>query len=322
MADKPQKVAVLLGGKSTEREISLMTGDQIARALEENGYDVRKIDPAGNLAGELRDFQPDVAFIALHGKFGEDGTIQGMLEMLGVPYVGSGVLTSALAMDKVMTKKILLYEGITTPDCVFFNKRQVQSGEWGDFTRKVSERLGYPVVVKPACQGSTIGINIAKNKEELRKAVDEALAYDETGLVERFIDGTEITAAVLGTDEPRVLPLIEIVSDTGFYDYEAKYSSTLSHHIIPARVSEEVQQIAKELALRTYRALGCRQFSRVDFMVSKEGIPYVLEVNTIPGMTRTSLFPDAARAAGLSFNGLISFLVDEAWNLARNRPDR
>jgi D-alanine-D-alanine ligase len=310
VSEKPQKVAVLMGGRSSEREISIKTGKQISQALRGEGYEVKEIDPAGALVKDLKDFQPDVVFIALHGKYGEDGTIQGLLELLGFPYTGPGVLSSALCMDKVIAKKVMCYEGIPTPSFQVITE-QLDDGAMENLIKE----LGLPLVVKPSKQGSAIGVSIVRKTGELEKALTEALKYDQAVLVEEYIDGTELTAAVLGTNNPRVLPLIEIVSETEFYDFTAKYSPGMSHHIIPARISPEAARKVEELALRTYRAMDCRQLSRVDFMLNSEGEPFVLETNTIPGMTETSLFPESAKAAGISFTELVSLLADEAFEL-------
>ncbi|CEO89942.1 D-alanine--D-alanine ligase family protein [Syntrophaceticus schinkii] len=310
VSEKPQKVAVLMGGRSSEREISIKTGKQISQALRGEGYEVKEIDPAGALVKDLKDFQPDVVFIALHGKYGEDGTIQGLLELLGFPYTGPGVLSSALCMDKVIAKKVMCYEGIPTPSFQVITE-QLDDGAMENLIKE----LGLPLVVKPSKQGSAIGVSIVRKTGELEKALTEALKYDQAVLVEEYIDGTELTAAVLGTKNPRVLPLIEIVSETEFYDFTAKYSPGMSHHIIPARISPEAARKVEELALRTYRAMDCRQLSRVDFMLNSEGEPFVLETNTIPGMTETSLFPESAKAAGISFTELVSLLADEAFEL-------
>ncbi|MGB9791488.1 MAG: D-alanine--D-alanine ligase family protein [Thermacetogeniaceae bacterium] len=318
MVEKPKKVAVLLGGCSSEREISIRSGKQISKALAECGYLVREIDPAEDLVRSLEEFSPDVVFIALHGRYGEDGTIQGLLEMLGFVYTGSGVLASALAMDKVMTKKILIYEGIETPPFYVFNDEELTKGDLEKEIANAVGQIGLPMVIKPARQGSTIGISVARSEAELERAINEALKYDTKIFGEKFIEGVEVTASVLGSTRPQVLPLIEIVSETGFYDYTAKYSKGLSHHIIPARISQKATRKVEELALRTFKALDCRQFARVDFIVGKDETPYVLEINTIPGMTELSLFPDAAKAAGISFSQLVSKLVDEAWLLAKN----
>jgi len=312
--EKPRKIAVLMGGRSSEREISLKTGRQVSQALLEKGYEIKQIDPAGDLIGELQGFQPDVVFIALHGRYGEDGTMQGLLEILGFPYTGSGVLSSALCMDKVMAKKIMEYEGIPTPPYQVITEQYDRST-----IESLTKELGLPLVVKPVREGSTIGVSIVREEDELEKALHEAFKYDQSVVVEKYIDGIELTAAVLGTKEPRVLPLIEIVSETEFYDYTAKYTPGMSHHIIPARIPPEAVAQVEELALKTYKAMNCSQYARVDLMLNKKYEPFILETNTLPGMTETSLLPDAARAAGISFAELISLLVDEAYLLAAER---
>lgn len=315
MEKGPRKVAVLMGGASAEREVSLASGGQISKALLDRGYEVRKIDPVGRFVGSLEEYKPDVVFIALHGKLGEDGTIQGLLEVLGYIYTGSQVLASALAMDKVMSKKVFLAEGITTPAYRCFRREEV--ADRGRTRDELGDLFSYPVVVKPSRQGSTIGVTRVEDEAGLGQAINLALQFDDQVIVEQYIDGIEVTASLLGARDPEALPLIEIVSETGFYDYTAKYSTSLSHHIIPARVAPEVALKIEQIALRAYKALNCRQFARVDFIVSNQNIPYVLEVNTIPGLTEASLFPDAARAVGISFPDLVERLVNEAWSLAK-----
>jgi D-alanine-D-alanine ligase len=311
---KPKKVAVLLGGISSEREVSLKTGKEVSQALRNSGFQIEEIDPANpSFIEHLRKFDPDVVFIALHGRFGEDGAVQGLLEILGYPYTGSAVMASALAMNKIMTKKVLCYEGIRTAPFHPVTRDDLEAKGLKKVSSEIIEKLGLPVVVKPACQGSTIGVTIVHKQEELAQALKLAFRYDDSVLAEAYVAGTEVTASILGTKTLRVLPLIEIISETGFYDYKAKYSPGLSHHIIPARIAPEVAQEVERLAEKAFRALNCRHFARVDFMISREGVPYVLEVNTVPGMTPTSLFPDAARAAGISFQELVSLLVEEAY---------
>jgi len=305
------KIGVLLGGRSAEREVSLRTGEAIYRALLENGYDAVKIDVDVDIAEKLKQHGIELAFIALHGKYGEDGAVQGMLEMLDIPYTGPNILTSAIAMNKIATKKILLAEGIPTPDFCVVGYGEYQKEPLSVTEQKIIE-LGLPVVIKAPTQGSTIGITFVRIRDEIKTGLETAFKYDRTALVERMIPGIEITASVLGNEDPQVLPLIEIVSNTGVYDYEAKYTAGMSEHIIPPRVSKDIQDRISALARQTYLALGCRGLSRVDFMVDGTGRPYVLEVNTIPGMTETSLFPDAARAAGISFPALVKKLVQLA----------
>lgn len=303
------KIALLMGGRSREREISLKTGAMVARALRGKGHHVKDFDVDQGLAENLLGYKPDVAFIALHGKYGEDGTIQGLLEVLGIPYVGSGVLASALAINKVMTKKIFGWEGIPTPKWMALSKDSRSKLEWSTFWPQVHHTLGLPIVVKPSREGSTIGLSVARDQSQVLKSIDTALEYDDEILLEEFVSGVEVTMGVLGNHDPQVLPVIEIVSKTGFYDYEAKYTPGMSDHIIPARISQEAYVNAQELALRAHKALGCRGLSRVDGMVYGEGQITILEVNTIPGMTETSLFPDAARHAGIEFQDLMERLV-------------
>lgn len=302
------KIGVLMGGRSSERDVSLRTGDAIYKALLTKGYHAVKIDVGFDVIEKIRGTGIDLAFLALHGKYGEDGTIQGLLEMLDLPYTGSGVLASALAMDKIATKKIILFEGLPTPLFKTITRREALEGS-DHILDQIVSAIGLPLVVKAPTQGSTIGISFVQRREELAEAFELAFRYDPVALVEQFIEGVEITAAVLGNDEPVALPLIEIVSATGVYDYEAKYTIGMSDHIIPPRITEEQQNTIKDLAVRTFKALGCRGLARVDFIVDSGGSPYILEVNTIPGMTATSLFPDAARAAGIEFADLVDTLV-------------
>ncbi|MCL4499079.1 MAG: D-alanine--D-alanine ligase [Chloroflexi bacterium] len=305
-----RKIAVLMGGKSAEREISLKTGDQVIRALVSQGHKVVGIDIGDRLLERLQDEAPDVCFIALHGRFGEDGTIQGLLELLGFPYTGSGVLASAVGMDKIISKKIFKADGIPTPSFAYLTIDEYDNNKaWQ--TERALALVGVPAVVKPAREGSTIGMSIIRGNEELGAALELAFQHDERALVERFVSGTEVTVGVLG-NTPAALPTLEIVTETDFYDYDTKYTAGLSRHIIPARVPEEQRVMAQDLAVKAHLALGCKGFSRVDFIIDEEGAPYVLEVNTIPGMTEVSLFPDAAKAAGIPFGELVERLVEFA----------
>jgi len=308
------KIGVLLGGRSAEREVSLRTGEAIYQALLSIGYDAIKVDVDNNIVENLKSQQIKLAFIALHGKYGEDGTIQGLLEMLDIPYTGSDVLASAIAINKIATKKILIYEGLPTPEYFTISRSEYSNNATGSINDKIMS-MGLPVVIKAPTQGSTIGISFVHHKKDIGSAIEQAFQYDSTILVEKMVDGIEITASVLGNEEPEVLPLIEIFSSTGVYDYTAKYTVGLSNHIIPPRLPDNVQQTIKELAFKTYLAIGCRGLSRVDFMVDRSGHPFILEVNTIPGMTETSLFPDAARAAGISFETLVDKLVKLAMEM-------
>lgn len=301
------RVAVLMGGKSAEREVSLNTGSQVSAALEAAGFEVRAIDTgASGFIAELEAATPDVVFICLHGRFGEDGTVQGLCELLGMPYVGSGVLASALAMDKVMSKHFYAQAGIASPKYLV-----VHRGEQIDFDGIVAY-LGPKTVVKPANEGSAIGVTIVHEPAEMPAAVGEAFKYDRTVLVERFVSGVEITVGVLGNDHPIALPTLEIVPTNEFYDYESKYLPGMSNHICPARISDDARVAAERMAVLAHQALGCRGMSRSDFIVTEEDGVLLLETNTIPGMTETSLLPDAAREAGIQFPDLCRHLVELA----------
>ncbi|NLI13683.1 D-alanine--D-alanine ligase [Pelotomaculum propionicicum] len=304
------KIGVLMGGTSSERDVSLRTGDAVYKALVTKGYTAVKIDVGPDLVERIKEAGIDLAFLALHGKYGEDGCIQGLLEVLGLPYTGSGVLASALAMNKIATKKIILFEGLPTPLFKTIKRREAREAGLELMADRIYQEMGLPLVVKAPTQGSTIGISFVQRREALAGALELAFKYDPEALVEQFIEGIEITAAVLGNDNPVALPLIEIVTATGVYDYETKYTAGLSDHIIPPRIPEERQDFIKDLAVRTYKALGCRGLARVDFIMDRGGSPYILEVNTIPGMTATSLFPDAAKAAGIEFPDLIEKLLN------------
>ncbi len=303
------KIGVLMGGRSPERDVSLRTGDAIYNALQANGYSAVKIDVGFDVVEKIKTEGIDLAFLALHGRYGEDGAVQGMLEMLDISYTGSGVLASALAMDKIATKKMLLFEGLPTPRFLTISKLEAMATGMENISEQVLHEMNLPLVIKAPTQGSTIGISFVRQREQLADAFTLAFKYDPVAMVEQFIEGVELTASVLGNDDPVALPLIEIVSASGVYDYDAKYTTGMSEHIIPPRISTENQNKIKDLAIRTYKAIGCRGLARVDFILAQSGSPYILEINTIPGMTATSLFPDAARAAGIDFQDLIERLI-------------
>jgi len=298
------RVAVLMGGRSAEREVSLNTGAQVADALASVGHLGIRIDAGErDFFAKLADSGADAVFICLHGRFGEDGTVQGLLELMDLPYVGSGVLASALAMDKVMSKHIFQCSGLRSPEYVALRRGRPYDVD------AVTLELGPRTVVKPASEGSSVGMHIVHEPSELAAAVEDAFSHDDVVMVERFVSGVEVTVGVLGNDEPVALPTLEIESVNEFYDYESKYTPGGSRHIIPARVSDEAQQVCQRLAVAAHVALGCRGLSRGDMIVGDDGLIYLLEVNTIPGMTSTSLFPDAARAAGIEFPQLCEWLV-------------
>lgn len=306
MAAAPRTIAVLMGGRSAEREVSLSTGAQVTGALESRGHRVTALDTADlGFIESLRTGGFDAAFICLHGRFGEDGTIQGLLEILGLPYVGSGVLASALAMDKVASKHIFMASGLPTPAWAALSSVPADSSP-------IIEELGTKLVVKPVSEGSSVGMSIVHEEDELLPALELAFRHDDTVLVESFVAGAEVTVGVLGNDTLEALPTLEVVPEHEFYDYESKYVPGMSRHIIPARVSEAARAECQRIALAAHAALGCRGMSRADTIVTADGEVYLLEVNTIPGMTATSLLPDAARAAGIEFPNLCERLVELA----------
>lgn len=294
------RIAVLQGGRSAEREVSLSSGSQVSAALRLRGHEVEPVDLDGRTWDVLRDGGWDCVFVALHGRLGEDGTVQGMLELLGLPYTGSGVLASALCIDKARTNRLLAAGGFAIPDF---------SEVVGDDVEDVVEQYGLPVVVKPVREGSTIGLTIARDVDALASGLVLARRYDSRVLVQRFVEGVEITVGVLATPEVHVLPTLEITYENETYDYDAKYTEGRSHHIIPARIPEAARRSAAEAAGRAFRALGCEGLARVDFIVDRDCTPWLLEVNTVPGLTALSLLPDAARAAGVPFDELCERLV-------------
>jgi D-alanine-D-alanine ligase len=302
-----KKVLVLMGGTSEERAISLQSGNNVCKALEEKGYQVESLDLNKDTLTTIADIAPDVVFIALHGKNGEDGTVQGYLDLLGIPYTGSGVATSAICMNKILTKKLLSYEGLPTPDFIIMKKKTFDRDCF--VVRSMVKKFGLPMVVKAATQGSSIGTYIVEKEDEILPAIEAAFEYDDDVLVEKYMDGALLTASVLGNDNPYVLPIIEITSSNEFYDYESKYTPGMCEHIVPARINKELQDRISRISEEAYKSLACRGFARIDFMLDSLGEPYILEINTIPGLTNMSLVPDAARACGVSYEELIDRLV-------------
>jgi len=303
------RIAVLLGGLSTEREVSLASGAQVLAALRRRGHDVTPLDVDREAWERLAAGAFDCVFIALHGQLGEDGTVQGMCELLQIPYTGCGVLSSALCIDKAMSNRVLEQAGIAIPA---FQDHDIREGIPADLVERLGAGLGLPVVVKPTRQGSTVGLTIAHDLEELAEGLVKAGRYDYRVMVQRFVTGVEITVGVLATPDVQVLPTLEIVSENPVYDYEAKYTPGMSHHIIPARIPEAARAAAAAAAELSFRALRCEGMARVDIIVGEDGTPWVLEVNTVPGLTELSLLPDAARAAGIEFDELCERLVRHA----------
>jgi D-alanine-D-alanine ligase len=303
------KLAVLRGGRSAEREVSLRSGAQVEAALRSLGHDVTAVDVDPTTWDTLRDGGFACVFNALHGRLGEDGAVQGMLELLGIPYTGSGILASALCMDKSRANSVMAGAGLHIPD---FEELEVTEGVAGELVERLVSRYELPLVVKPVREGSTIGLTIAKDADAVATGLVLAARYDRRVLVQRFVDGIEITVGVLATPEVQVLPTLEIVSDNPTYDYDAKYTAGKSHHIIPARIEERARALAADAAGRAFVLLGCAGMARVDIIVDAKNTPWILEVNTVPGLTELSLLPDAARAAGIGFDQLCQRLVDHA----------
>jgi len=309
------RIAVVCGGPSPEVEVSRLSASQVAGALRSRGHQCTTIEVDAELWPALQAGGFDCVFIAVHGRCGEDGTVQGVCELLGLPYTGSDLLATALCFDKVAAKRLFVTEGIGTPAWRTIPAVPADPGEIERAMASAASELGYPLVVKPRHGGSTIGLSIVRQRDGLVPAWETAAAFGEV-LCERFVAGIEVTVGILGDNPPRALPTLEIVSERPLYDYAAKYTAGQSHHVIPARLPEEGRRGCQDAALRAHRALGCRDVSRVDVIVDAEGVPWVLEVNAIPGLTELSLLPDAARAAGISFPEVCQGLVDAA--LARS----
>lgn len=305
------KVAVLMGGKSAEREVSLMSGSGVLKALQSKGVDAHAFDPSERDLSELKKKGFQRCFIALHGRFGEDGTVQGALELLGIPYTGSGVLASAMSIDKVMTKRVWLNEGIPTPRYALLPRAGYDAARLGE----VVKDLGLPLIVKPAREGSSIGLGKVTAPGEMPAAVDAAAALDADVLCEQFVSGDEVTCPVLGTgDGARALPVIRIVAPEGNYDYQNKYFTDDTKYLVPCGLPEGEEAAIQELVVKAYRVLGCRGWGRVDVMIdAATRKPSLLEINTSPGMTGHSLVPMSARAAGISYEDLcVQLLADAA----------
>jgi D-alanine-D-alanine ligase len=303
-------VAVLMGGASAEREISLLSGGGVLKALQAKGIDAHAFDPAEHPLSDLKQQGFERCFIALHGRFGEDGTVQGALELLGIPYTGSGVMASAIAIDKVMTKRVWLAEGIPTPRYVLLRR--------GEFTREqvraIPDQLGLPLIVKPAREGSSIGVAKVQGYSEMADAVDQAAALDADILCEQFVSGDEVTCPVLGTgDAARALPVIRIVAPAGNYDYQNKYFTDVTQYLVPCGLPPGEEERIQAMVLKAYRVLGCRGWGRLDVMIdATTREPSLLEINTSPGMTGHSLVPMSARAAGISYEDLCVQLLASA----------
>jgi D-alanine-D-alanine ligase len=303
------KVAVLKGGRSLERGVSLRSGARVEDALERLGHEVLPLEADGELVKKLDKERPNVAFVAMHGPGGEDGTAQELLEILGIPFTGPNVAACARCMDKVLAKHDLRAAGVPTPDWFAFNETAFRELGAADALGGLEERLGFPLVVKPSRGGSALGVRFAESWFDVPEALVSAFSYDDRVLLERFVDGRELAVSVLGSE---ALPVVEAIPQSGdSYDFEARYEIGRTSFVCPAELSESEAAAVTEAALGAYEALGCSGFSRVDLILAADG-PQVLEVNAIPGLTDTSLLPQAAEAAGLSFEQLVSRILDLA----------
>ena len=319
------RVAVLKGGRSLERQVSLRSGARVEDALERLGHDVVAIDVGGDLIETLRESAVEVAFVALHGRDGEDGTIQELLEIVGTPYTGSGVLACSRSIDKVLAKHLMLEAGIPTPPFFAFNQTAFRELGAAKALPAIEERLDFPIVVKPSSQGSALGIKFARTPADVPAALVAAFSYDGKVLLERHVEGRDLAVSVLdGAEGPEALPVVEAVPSRphgggpagagDFYDFEARYEIGRTHFICPAELAADVAERAHELALATYRMLGLRGFGRVDLMLDAAGELFVLEADPIPGLTETSLLPQAAEAAGIGFDELVGRMIELAFS--------
>jgi len=306
------RVAVLKGGRSLERQVSLRSGARVQDALERLGHEVLPIDVGPDLVTRLTSARPDVAFVALHGRDGEDGTVQELLEVVGIPYTGSGVSACIRAADKVLAKHAMRDHGIPTPDFYAFNETALGALGAAQALPAIEDRLQFPIVVKPARQGSALGIKFARTAQDVPTALVAAFSYDRKVLLERYVAGRELAISIVERDgTPVALPIVEAVPEQeDFYDFEARYEIGRTRFVCPAELDDEVTERAQRIALETYTMLGCAGFARVDLMLAADSHPahpglYVLEANTVPGLTETSLLPQAAEAAGISFDDFV-----------------
>ncbi len=306
-----KKIVVLMGGPSSEAEVSRMTGNAVLKALKEKGYNVQAMEfVPQTVVEDIKNSGCDIVFNAVHGKYGEDGRIAAVLEMIDMPYTSCSVLSSAITMDKVATKHLFRSAGISTPNSLVYRKSDYNSDR--DLVSEILAKFSLPVVVKAASQGSSIGVEIVEKADELKAALENSFEYDEVVLIEEFIKGRELTVPVFGNNEKKTLPIIEITTNSGRYDYKSKYTKGESHHIIPAPISDELTNKIQKLCIDACVVADCRGVVRADVMLSEDNIPYVLEINSVPGMTEMSLVPDSARHAGISFPDLCEMILQMA----------
>lgn len=315
--EKNLYILVVCGGVSTEREVSLKSGKAIYDALVRKGYkNTELFDLNRDNIAEILNKKPDAVFLGLHGKGGEDGCIQGMLELAGIPYTGPGVATSAVCMDKILTKRVLANAGLPTAKFEVYRKEECL--DLATVSKDLIEKIGLPMVLKSPCQGSSIGVVLVKDEQSVIPAINEVFKYGDHLLAEQFVDGPELTLPIMGNDDLTVLPIIEITSEREFYDYTAKYTSGLCHHIIPATIDKLTENEVIEIGKKAYKVLDCKCLSRIDFIVDKKDGPMIIEVNTLPGMTDMSLFPDAARYMGINYDDLVEMFLEYGINARRD----
>lgn len=314
--NKNSKIIVVCGGISSERDVSLRSGKAIYEALLRKGYSQTEMYDLtrDNMTGILEK-RPDMVFLGLHGKGGEDGTIQGMLEFAGIPYTGPGVSASAVCMDKILTKRVLVSAGLPTPS--FTVRHRGTDGSDEAIAQSLLEEMQLPMVLKSPCQGSSFGTNIVREATQMQEAITDVWRFGDTLMAEEYMNGVEITMPILGNDELTVLPLIEITYERSFNDYTTKYTSGLHSHIIPACIDKTTEQSILSLGQQAYKVLGCCGLSRVDFIVDHFKGPMIIEVNTLPGMTDISLFPDAARYMGMGYDDLVERILDLGYETTR-----
>ena len=306
-----KNIAVIMGGRSLEREISLKSGQRISNALRKLGHNVIKLDIDESIVGNLNQEKIDLAYIALHGKDGEDGTIQEILEVLNIPYTGPGVYPNVLSFDKIVSKQIFMSQNIPTPPFYFLNTSSFRELGASKLLPFIAKKIGMPLVVKPSAQGSALGIKLVDSENDLPHAIISALSYSKKVVLEKFIDGIELAVSIIGKEKPRVLPVVEIVPKKKFFDFESRSKIEEVDYFVPARISHSMDKKVKQVALQVHNTLKCTKLSRVDIMLDKkEEIPYVLELNTSPGMTNTSLLPMAAEEAGMSFENLVEEIIN------------
>ncbi|MFH1537350.1 MAG: D-alanine--D-alanine ligase [bacterium] len=306
---KAKRIGVLMGGLSREREVSLRSGKGVFESLKKQGYDAVDIDVGRDIMEKLKREKVEIAFVALHGEGGEDGKIQGLLEILGIPYTGSGVLASALSMDKIATKQLFSQQGIPTPDYFILNPAEPLA----DQCARILDTVGLPLMTKPASEGSSIAMELIKEESRLQPAIEKLLPEYPRSFVEKFIPGKELTVGILGTGaDTRALPVLELVPKNEFYDYEAKYTEGMTDFHCPARISDDETRRVQEIALRAHHAIGCHGVSRVDIMLDAGGSPFAIEVNSIPGMTTLSDLPAEAKAEGKSYDELVVEILHSA----------